>query len=86
VCKSRPFPKLHETVEFKELPEDDISPLFDTTRTKDLIETIVKGAVQLIPEKNSLRRLPTVKHAHALVISITPYANTVFVLHKLLVC
>ena len=49
-----------ESLEFKELPEDDISSLFDTTLSKGLVETIVKAAEQLLNNPNSVQRMPTI--------------------------
>ena len=49
-------PDSQESVEFKELPED-ISPLFHTTLTKGLIETIVKGAEKLLNSPTSVQRM-----------------------------
>ena len=50
----------HESLEFKELPEDDINSLYDTTLSMGLIKTIVKGAEQLLNNPNSVQRMPTV--------------------------
>ena len=50
----------HESLEFKELPEDDINSLYDTTLSTGLIKTIVKGAEQLLNNPNSVQRMPTV--------------------------
>ena len=49
----------HESLEFKELPEDDINSLYDTTLSAGLIKTIVKGAEQLLNNPNSVQRMPT---------------------------
>lgn len=50
----------HESLELKELPEDDINSLYDTTLSAGLIKTIVKGAEQLVNNPNSVQRMPTV--------------------------
>ena len=50
----------HESLEFKELPEDDINSLYDTALSVGLIKTIVKGAEQLLNNPNSVQRMPTV--------------------------
>ena len=49
----------HQSLEFKELLEDDINSLYDTTLSAGLIKTIVKGAEQLLNNPNSVQRMPT---------------------------
>lgn len=49
-----------ESLEYQELPKDDITSLYDTSSLAELIKTIVKGAEQLLNSSNSLQRKPTV--------------------------
>lgn len=66
VAQGKTFPEIkeqhgdQESLEFKELPEDDINSLYDTTLSEGLIKTIVKGAEQLLNSPNSVQRMPTV--------------------------
>lgn len=69
VIQGKTIPKIteqhdnQEILEFKELPEDDISSLYDTTLSKGLIETIIKGTEQLMNSPNSVQRMPTITSA-----------------------
>ena len=49
-----------ESLEYQELPKDDITSLYDTSSLAELIKTIVKGAEQLLNSSNSVQRKPTV--------------------------
>ena len=49
-----------ESLEYEELPKDDITSLYDTSSLAELIKTIIKGAEQLLNSSNSVQRKPTV--------------------------